>query len=227
MSSTLFPVFLKLAGRPVVMVGGGPVATSKLGALSAAGARVTVVAPEVTSEIAASGVEIRRRAFEASDLDGAWLVVTAAPHAVNLEVSTAAEARRVFVNAVDDTANASAYLGGVVRRAGVDGGDLHRRRRAGTGRADPPGARGALTGGRGRAVGIGGTGPTRRLGCHRRADRPAAPPALARAGRSLRRSVVDRHDTRTRIARRRRAGRPGPADRAGARPAAEGRPGAV
>ena len=119
MSSTLFPVFLKLAGRPVVMVGGGPVATSKLGALSAAGARVTVVAPEVTSEIAASGVEIRRRAFEASDLDGAWLVVTAAPHAVNLEVSTAAEARRVFVNAVDDTANASAYLGGVVRRAGV------------------------------------------------------------------------------------------------------------
>ena len=60
----LFPVFLKLAGRPVVIVGGGPVATSKLGALLAADARVTVVAPEVTPQIAASDVQIRRRRFE-------------------------------------------------------------------------------------------------------------------------------------------------------------------
>ena len=118
-AAPLFPVFLKLAGRPVVIVGGGPVATSKLSALLDAGARVTVVAPEVTPEIAGSGVTICRRSFEGSDLDDAWLAVAAAPDAVNRVVATAAETRRVFVNAVDDPPNASVYLGGVVRRGGV------------------------------------------------------------------------------------------------------------
>ncbi|MCH7747177.1 MAG: bifunctional precorrin-2 dehydrogenase/sirohydrochlorin ferrochelatase [Acidobacteria bacterium] len=115
----LFPVFLKLADRAVVIVGGGSDATAKLSAVLDAGARVTVVAPEVTPEIAGSGVTIHRRPFEASDLDDAWLAVAAAPRAVNRAVATAAETRRVFVNAVDDPANASVYLGGVVRRGGV------------------------------------------------------------------------------------------------------------
>jgi len=115
----LFPVFLKLAGRPVLVVGGGSVATAKLAALNRAGARITVVAPKVTDEVAASGARVIRRAFRASDLDGQWLVVSAATPAVNRQVSRAAERRRVFVNAVDDPAHASAYLGGVLRRSGV------------------------------------------------------------------------------------------------------------
>ena len=45
--------------------------------------------------------------------------MAAAPHAVNRAVAAAAEDRRIFVNAVDDPPNASAYLGGVVRHAGV------------------------------------------------------------------------------------------------------------
>ena len=118
-ASLLFPVFLKLADRPVVIVGGGSVATAKLSALLDAGAQVRVVAPEVTPEIASSGVTVCRRPFEASDLDGAWLAVAAAPRAVNRAVAAAAETRRVFVNAVDDPSNASVYLGGVVRRGGV------------------------------------------------------------------------------------------------------------
>ena len=118
-SVPLFPVFLKLADRPVVVVGGGPVATSKLSALLDAGARVTVVAPEVTAEIAESRVTIHRRPFGASDLDGAWLAVAAAPPAVNREVAAAAATRQLFVNAVDDPPNGSVYLGGVVRRGGV------------------------------------------------------------------------------------------------------------
>jgi uroporphyrin-III C-methyltransferase/precorrin-2 dehydrogenase/sirohydrochlorin ferrochelatase len=64
-------------------------------------------------------VNIRRRPFVEADLDGISLVVAAAPPEVNREVSAAAHARGLFVNAVDDMANASAYLGGVVRRAGV------------------------------------------------------------------------------------------------------------
>jgi uroporphyrin-III C-methyltransferase/precorrin-2 dehydrogenase/sirohydrochlorin ferrochelatase len=115
----LFPTFLRLSGRAVLVVGGGPVAASKLAALGAAGAAITVVAPEVCTEVRDSGVPIVRRAFVESDLDGAWFVVAAATPEVNARVARAAEERRVFVNAVDDPPNASAYLGGVVRRDGV------------------------------------------------------------------------------------------------------------
>jgi siroheme synthase-like protein len=115
----LLPLFLTLTGRRVLLVGGGRVAASKLDQLLAAGADVRVVSPEVSAEIEGRGAAIDRRAFLDADLDDAWLVVAAATPAVNRQVAEAAESRRVFVNAVDDPANASAFLGGVVRRAGV------------------------------------------------------------------------------------------------------------
>ena len=115
----MFPAFLDLRSRRVVVVGGGPVAASKLEALLAAGADVTVVAPDVRPEIEQIGVNVVRRAFEDADVDGAWWVVAAAPREVNKQVLAAAEARRVFVKAVDDPEHATAYLGGVVRRDGV------------------------------------------------------------------------------------------------------------
>ena len=115
----LFPAFLKLQGRRVVVVGGGPVAASKLAALQAADARVVVVAPEVCEAIRSAGVDVIQRPFESSDLDAAWFVVAAAPPEVNRSVAQEAERRQVFVNAVDDPSNATVYLGGVVRRPGV------------------------------------------------------------------------------------------------------------
>jgi siroheme synthase-like protein len=115
----LLPLFLNLKGRAVVLVGGGPVATAKLWQLLAVGARVRVVAPQVSSAIRRADVEIAERGFVPADLDGAWLVVAAATPDVNREVAAAAEVRHVFVNAVDDPANASAFLTGVVRREGV------------------------------------------------------------------------------------------------------------
>jgi uroporphyrin-III C-methyltransferase/precorrin-2 dehydrogenase/sirohydrochlorin ferrochelatase len=115
----MYPAFLRLEGRRAVLVGGGTVAAAKLEGLVAAGAVVTVVAPEIRQELERPGVVLRRRAFEPNDLDGAWWVVAAAPAAVNRQVLEAAEERRVFVNAVDDPPNATAYLGGVVRRSDV------------------------------------------------------------------------------------------------------------
>jgi uroporphyrin-III C-methyltransferase/precorrin-2 dehydrogenase/sirohydrochlorin ferrochelatase len=115
----MYPAFLRLAGRRVLLVGGGKVAGTKLDGLMAAGAQVTVVAPEMQAGLERPGVTLERRAFEARDLDGVWWVVAAAPPDVNRQVLEAAEARRVFVNAVDDPPNATAFLGGVVRRAGV------------------------------------------------------------------------------------------------------------
>jgi uroporphyrin-III C-methyltransferase/precorrin-2 dehydrogenase/sirohydrochlorin ferrochelatase len=115
----LFPAFLKLAGRRVLVVGGGTVAAARVASLVAAGASVTVVAPEVRPEIAAPGVRVERREFVPADIDGVWLVVAAATPAVNRAVSFAATPKGVFVNAVDDPENANVYLGGVVRRGGV------------------------------------------------------------------------------------------------------------
>jgi siroheme synthase-like protein len=115
----LLPLFVNLAGRRVVLVGGGPVAAGKLVQLIAAGADLTVVSPTVHPDIEQSGVRIVRRPFVADDLDDAWLVVAAAPPEVNREVAAAAGTRRIFVNAVDDPANATAFLSGVVRRDGV------------------------------------------------------------------------------------------------------------
>jgi uroporphyrin-III C-methyltransferase/precorrin-2 dehydrogenase/sirohydrochlorin ferrochelatase len=115
----MYPVFLDLSGRRVVVVGGGPVAAGKLQGLLTEGAVVTVVAPEIRPEIEQAGVTVVRRPFEESDLDDAWWVVAAAPPEVNRQVSEAAARRRLYVNAVDDPRNATAYLGGVVRRHGV------------------------------------------------------------------------------------------------------------
>jgi uroporphyrin-III C-methyltransferase / precorrin-2 dehydrogenase / sirohydrochlorin ferrochelatase len=115
----LFPTFLKLQGRRVLLVGGGPVAAGKLRGLLEAGADVTVVAPAIVQEIAAAPVTPAMRRFQVSDLDGVSLVVAAAPPDVNREVAAAAQARGIFVNAVDDVESASAYAGAVVRRAGV------------------------------------------------------------------------------------------------------------
>ena len=118
----LLPLFLHLTGRRVALIGGGRVAAGKLQQLVAAGAEVSVIAPEIDPAITArrhGHVELIRRGFVPSDLDDMWLVVAAATPEVNREVAAAAESRRVFVNAVDDPANASAFLSGVVRRDGV------------------------------------------------------------------------------------------------------------
>jgi uroporphyrin-III C-methyltransferase / precorrin-2 dehydrogenase / sirohydrochlorin ferrochelatase len=115
----LFPAFLRLTGKRVLVVGAGPVAASKLKALLDAEADVTVVAPIVHADIQAAPVTIHRRPFELGDLDGVWYVVAAAPPDVNRAVSAAAAARQLFVNAVDDPPNASVYLGAVVKREDV------------------------------------------------------------------------------------------------------------
>jgi siroheme synthase-like protein len=115
----LFPTFLKLEGRRVLIVGGGPVAASKIAALQRAGAEIRVVAPDVCEAIEADVTNIARRPFVPEDLDDVWFVVAAGPADVNHLVAVEAERRRVFVNAVDDPANASAYLGGVVERGGA------------------------------------------------------------------------------------------------------------
>jgi siroheme synthase-like protein len=120
--ANLYPIFLKLEGRRVLVVGGGAVAERKIASLVAAGARIHVVAPEATDRIrrlARDGtVRWDARPFEDTDADGAWLLIAATSDPrVQMQAAGSAEARRVFAIAVDDPANASAYSGAVVKRA--------------------------------------------------------------------------------------------------------------
>jgi siroheme synthase-like protein len=118
-ANPLFPVFLKLTGRLVLVVGGGSVAAGKVEQLLAAGADVLLVAPWIDPRIRNTAAVLRERAFLASDLHGVWFVVAAATPEVNAAVVAAAQRRQLFVNAVDDRERASAYLGGVLRRGGI------------------------------------------------------------------------------------------------------------
>ncbi|HEU4512489.1 MAG TPA: uroporphyrinogen-III C-methyltransferase [Nocardioidaceae bacterium] len=119
-----YPAGLRLAGRKVVVVGGGHVAQRRVPALIAVGADVTVVSPVVTPAIeglVGSGeVTWHERGFEPADLDEAWYVIAATDvRSVNEEVSLAAEARRVFCVRSDDATRATAWTPAVGRHAGV------------------------------------------------------------------------------------------------------------
>jgi len=101
-----YPVFLDLRGRDVLVVGGGPVAERKVETLLAAEARVTVVAPEISSGLrvleSGANVRIRTRSFETGDLEGVFLVVSATDSpVVQQEVAQQARKRRIPVNTVD------------------------------------------------------------------------------------------------------------------------------
>jgi siroheme synthase-like protein len=120
-AAALYPLFLKLAGRLVLVVGAGSVAERKIAGLLDAGALVRVVAPDATDTVrrlASEGrVEWRQRAFEEEDANGVWLVMAATsdPEVQRLAAAVA-HSRRAFVVAVDDPRNASAYSGAVVER---------------------------------------------------------------------------------------------------------------
>jgi precorrin-2 dehydrogenase / sirohydrochlorin ferrochelatase len=118
---TGYPVNLLVRGRRVVVVGGGRIAARKIQSLLDAGAHVEVVAPAVGAEVRAFAeggrLVLHERRFEAADVEGAWLALTATDDpAVNAAVHTAAEAARVWVNSADDPANCSFTLMSVIRR---------------------------------------------------------------------------------------------------------------
>jgi uroporphyrin-III C-methyltransferase / precorrin-2 dehydrogenase / sirohydrochlorin ferrochelatase len=116
----LFPIFVKLQGREVLLVGAGPIGESKVTGLLSAGASITVVAPTVTSAIEALAKEGRlqwhQREFEPNDLAGMTLVVAAVPKDIARQVYGAARARGVLCNSVDDTENCDFYYPAVVNR---------------------------------------------------------------------------------------------------------------
>jgi precorrin-2 dehydrogenase / sirohydrochlorin ferrochelatase len=108
---------IDLTGKSCLVVGGGTVALEKAHGLLDCGARLTVVAPQIGTELQALEVEQVRRAYRTSDLDGRFLVVAATSTAsVNRQVYDDAEARSLLCNVVDVPELCNLILPAVLRR---------------------------------------------------------------------------------------------------------------
>lgn len=119
-----FPIFLRLAGEPVLVVGGGEVAARKVELLCRAGAQVTVVAPAVCAALAsraqAGAVVHLAGEFRPDYLDGMRLAIAATDrHAINAWVARQAERRRIPVNVVDDRELSGFIVPAIVDRSPV------------------------------------------------------------------------------------------------------------
>jgi siroheme synthase-like protein len=118
---SLFPIFVRLKGRLVVVVGGGAIAEGKIQNLLSAEARIRLVAPAITPQVASlvrfGKVDWVPKEFSPGDLEGAFLVIAAtSASGINEAVYREAEARGILCNAVDDIEHCHYYCGAVVQR---------------------------------------------------------------------------------------------------------------
>jgi precorrin-2 dehydrogenase/sirohydrochlorin ferrochelatase len=103
-----YPIYLDIENRDVVIIGGGNVCARKAETMLKYGARVTIVSPEFTNEIeqwAAEGrLAIKRKTYDATDVDGANIVIASTDdQSVNERIAADCRARRIPVNVVDVT----------------------------------------------------------------------------------------------------------------------------
>lgn len=118
------PIFLDIREQPCLVVGGGEVAARKSALLLRAGARVTMLAPELSrafdADLAAARIEHRAASFRDEDVAGYGLVIAATnDDAVNRAVAAAARARHIPVNVVDRPALCSFIMPSIIERAPV------------------------------------------------------------------------------------------------------------
>jgi precorrin-2 dehydrogenase / sirohydrochlorin ferrochelatase len=120
----LFPMFLKLAGRPCLVVGAGSIAEAKIASLVEAVAHVRVVAPDATEEVRSwadlNKIEWQQRRFDPGDLDGMFLVVAAtSSKGLHEQIFHEATKRGVLCNVVDVPALCDFYYPAVVHRGAL------------------------------------------------------------------------------------------------------------
>jgi uroporphyrin-III C-methyltransferase len=118
---SLFPAFLKLANRRVLVVGGGNLAAQKIPGLLEAGVQVHVVSPDLSPSLTEltnnHQITWSPKLFEPSDLDAAFLVIAATSiRELNAQVFREADRRDILCNAVDDIDHCHFYYGSIVQR---------------------------------------------------------------------------------------------------------------
>jgi precorrin-2 dehydrogenase/sirohydrochlorin ferrochelatase len=121
---TYYPVFIEMEGRRCLVIGGGREALRKVEGLLAAGARVDLISPELTPEIArlrdAGEISVDQRPYREGDLEGYEVCMVATDDgAVNADVAAEGKRLRVWVNAADDPVNCDFILPAVIRRGSI------------------------------------------------------------------------------------------------------------
>ena len=133
MTESAYLVGLRLAGKKVVVVGGGTVAQRRLPLLIATGANVHVISRTATRAVEAmSGINLSLREYRDGDLAGAWYAIAATDDAqVNAAVVDEADRRQIFCVradiAVEGTAVTPASFSYAGLSVGVLAGGEHRR----------------------------------------------------------------------------------------------------
>jgi len=122
--SSYYPVYLNLAGKRCVVIGGGTVAEGKILNLREACARITFISPEITSGIQEAArwgeVEWQAREYQPGDLEGAFLAIAATnTRHVNQEIFREAERLGIILNVVDDPALCTFIAPSIVKRGPV------------------------------------------------------------------------------------------------------------
>lgn len=96
------PISINVTGKKILMVGGGKIATHKAQIAKRFVDNVTVIAPEISEEIEALGFTTIRKRYEASDLDGYFLVyIVTADETLNRQIKADAEARGILASVCD------------------------------------------------------------------------------------------------------------------------------
>jgi precorrin-2 dehydrogenase/sirohydrochlorin ferrochelatase len=121
----LFPIFLKLHDRRVLVVGGGSVAAGRIRQLVKTEARVTVIAPRVNGDLSrlakAGRIELRRRKLRRADLDADWFVILGATNDSTAQEMLVQHSRRrrMLCNVADDRLRSNFFVPALVRRGSL------------------------------------------------------------------------------------------------------------
>jgi siroheme synthase, N-terminal domain len=120
----LYPIYLHLAGKRCLVVGGGKVAERKIATLLEYEADVQVVSPEVTGCVddwaAQDSISWRQGTFRPEDLEGVFLVFIATGDSqVNRKLTELCREKGILVNAVDDPPNCDFYVPSILRRGSL------------------------------------------------------------------------------------------------------------
>jgi len=115
-----FPFFIDIEGRNILIVGGGNVALRKAEKLLPFGAEITVIAPEICTELEALSVTLLRRRFTDNDLYGAFAVIAATNDRVlNSHIYELSTQLGILVNTVDDPEHCGFYFPAIAHKSNV------------------------------------------------------------------------------------------------------------
>lgn len=120
----MYPLFLKLEDKPCLVIGGGKIAERKTQSLLEAGAKITLISPDVTSELQSlvekGDVLWKERLFQPGDTEGFFLVIAATnSRSSNEEVYAEASASNALINCVDDPDYCNFYVPAQVNRGSL------------------------------------------------------------------------------------------------------------